>query len=326
MKAIVYRNDGSLEVLKCEETVKPTAVDDGVLIKVCAASANPLDYHLLGHPFMRRLLFKRTKLKITRPGRDVAGEVEAVGSHVTRFKPGDAVFGWSGGAFAEHTCTSESALVMKPDDVTFEQAACVPVAAITALQGLRDKGELQSGQKVLINGASGGVGTFAVQIAKAFGAEVTGVCSTRNVEMVRAIGADQLIDYTKQDFTQSGQRYDLILDCYATRSLRACRRALNPRGRYVGVGGPIGSMIGMLAGQVTQLLFSSFVRQKFVSFMANLNQDDLAFLGRLMEDRKVTPVIDRHYRLSDVPEAIRYLAKGHARGKVVISMKDNNSP
>lgn len=324
MKAIVYDNDGSREALRCEEIEKPIAGDDEVLIKVRAASVNPLDYHLLGHPLMRRMLFARTKLKITRPGRDVAGEVEAVGSLVTQLKPGDRVFGWSGGAFAEYTCTSASALVIKPDNVTFEQAASVPVAAMTALQGLRDKGKIQSGQKVLINGASGGVGTFAVQIAKSFGADVTGVCSTRNVEMVGSIGANQVIDYTREDFTKRGQRYDLILDCFATHSLSAIRRTLNPRGRYVGVGGPVGSMIGMLAGQLTQLVLSRFVSQKFVSFMAKLNQKDLAIMGKLMEAGKVTPVIDRHYRLSEVPEAIRYLEEGHARGKVVITLEHNN--
>jgi NADPH:quinone reductase-like Zn-dependent oxidoreductase len=325
MKAIVYHNDGSLDVLRCEEIEKPTAGDDEVLIKVRAASLNPLDYHLLRHPFIRRLLFARSKLKITRPGRDVAGEVGAVGSNVTQFKPGDAVFGSCGGAFAEYTSTSESAVVIKPDNVTFEQAASVPVAAMTALQGLRDKGQIQSGQKVLINGASGGVGTFAVQIAKSFGAEVTGVCSTRNVEMVRSIGADQVIDRTQEDFTKSGQHYDLILDCFATHSLSAIRRVLNPKGRYIGVGGPFGSMIGMLAGQFTQLVLSRLVSQKFVSFMAKLNKEDLAILSELMEDRKVTPVIDRRYGLSEVPEAIRYLEEGHARGKVVITLEHHNT-
>jgi NADPH:quinone reductase-like Zn-dependent oxidoreductase len=324
MKAIVYHNDGSLEVLKCEEIEKPTAGDDEVLIKVRAAALNPLDYHLLEHPFIRRMLFKRTKQKITRPGRDVAGEVEAVGSLVTQFKPGDEVFGWSGGAFADYTCTSESALVMKPYNVTFEQAASVPVAAITALQGLRDKGHIQSGQKVLINGASGGVGTFAVQIAKSFGADVTGVCSTRNVDMVRSIGAAQVIDYTQEDFTKRGERYDLILDCFATHSLSECRRALTPKGRYIGAGGPFGSMIGMLAGQIKQLVFSRLVSQEFVSFMARLNQEDLATIAELMEAGKVTPVIDRRYRLSEVPEAIRYLEEGHARGKVIITLEHDN--
>jgi NADPH:quinone reductase-like Zn-dependent oxidoreductase len=319
MKAIVYHNDGSLEVLKCEEIEKPTAGDDEVLIKVSAAALNPLDYHLLRSPFIRRIMFALTKLKIKRPGRDVAGEVEAVGSRVTQFKPGDAVFGACGGAFAEYTCASESSFVMKPDNVTFEQAAAVPVAALTALQGLRDKGQIQSGQKVLINGASGGVGTFAVQIAKSFGADVTGVCSTRNVDMVRSIGADQVIDYTQEDFTKSGKRYDLILNCYATHSLLEYRRALNPKGRYVGVGGPVGSMLSILAGQIRQLVFSRFVSQKFVSFIAKLNQKDLGIMGKLMEAGKVTPVIDRRYRLSEVPEAVRYLEEGHARGKVVMN-------
>jgi NADPH:quinone reductase-like Zn-dependent oxidoreductase len=324
MKAIVYHNEGTLEILKCEEIEKPTAGEDEVLIKVRAAALNPLDYHLLGHPFIRRMLFANTKLNTTRPGRDVAGEVEAVGGDLKRFKRGDAVFGWCGGAFADYTCTSASTLVIKPDNVTFEQAASVPVAALTALQGLRDKGKIQSGQKVLINGASGGVGTFAVQIAKAYGAEVTGVCSMRNVDMVGSIGADQVIDYTREDFTAGGQRYDLILDCFATHSLSAIRRVLNPNGRYVGVGGPVGSMIGLLAGQVRQILLSSFSSQKFVSFMAKLNQDDLATIGELMKEGKVTPVIDRRYRLSEVPEAVKYLEKGHARGKVVITFEPDN--
>lgn len=324
MKAIVYHKEGVQEVLKCVEIEKPTAGDDEVLIKVRAAAGNPLDYHLLRHPFLRRMLLARTKQKITRPGRDVAGEVEAVGSLVTQFKPGDAVFGACGGAFAEYTCTTESTLVRKPDDVTFEQAASVPVAALTALQGLRDKGQLQPGQKVLINGAAGGVGTFAVQLAKTFGAEVTGVCSTRNVEMVRSIGADQVIDYTREDFTESGQRYDLILDCFATHSFLECRRVLNPRGRYIGIGGPFGSMIGVMAGQIKELAISLFVSQKFVTFMAKLNQEDLNTVGKLIADRKVTPVIDRRYQLSEVPEAVRYLEEGHARGKVVITLEHAN--
>jgi NADPH:quinone reductase-like Zn-dependent oxidoreductase len=321
MKAIVYHNDGSHEVLKCEEIARPTVGDDEVLIKVRAAALNPLDYHLLGHPFIRRILSKQ---KIKRPGRDVAGVVEAVGSLVNEFKPGDAVFGWSGGAYAEYTCTSESSLVKKPDNVTFEQAASVPVAAVTALQGLRDKGKIQSGQKVLITGASGGVGTFAVQIAKSFGADVTGVCSSRNVEMVRSIGADRVIDYTREDFTQSGQRFDLILDCFATHSLSDYRRILNPEGRYVGVGGPVGSITGMLAGQIRQLVLSRFVSQTFVSFMAKLNKEDLVTLRELMQTGKVMPVIDRRYPLNEVPEAIRYLEEGHARGKVVINLEHHN--
>src|SRR5438128_9376472 len=240
MKAIVYRNYGSPDVLRLEEIQKPTAGDDEILIKVRAAAVNPLDLLFRGTSYMVRMITGLRKPKDTRLGVDVAGQVEAVGRNVTQFKPGDAVFGTCKGAFAEYVCASESAVVVKPDNVTFEQAASVPIAALTALQGLRlgglglgglgDKGHIQPGQKVLINGAAGGVGTFAVQIAKSFGADVTGVCSTRNVEMVRSIGAKQVIDYTREDFTKSGQRYDLILDCVGNHSLLAHRRALNPNG------------------------------------------------------------------------------------------------
>src|SRR4051812_30697744 len=228
MKAIVYFDYGSPDVLKCEEIEKPKLADDEVLIRVRAASINPLDWRLMrGAPYIARLLFGLRKPSVTQPGRagrDVAGQIEAIGRNVTQFKPSDEVFGACQGALAEYACASESKLVMKPDNVTFEQAASVPVAALTALQSLRDKGEIRAGQKVLINGAAGGVGTFAVQIGKSFGAEVTGVCSTRNVEMVRAIGADHVIDYTLEDFTEGGQRYDLILDCHASHSLSECRR------------------------------------------------------------------------------------------------------
>jgi NADPH:quinone reductase-like Zn-dependent oxidoreductase len=236
------------------------------------------------------------------------------------------VFGWCGGAFAEYACASESALAMKPDNVTFEQAASVPVAGLTALQGLRDKGQIQPGQKVLINGAAGGVGTFAVQIAKSFGADVTGVCSTRNVDMVQSIGADRVIDYTREDFTKSGQHYDLIFDLVANHSFSARRRVLNPKGMYIGAGimGLGGSMIGLLTRRIVELVLSLFVSQKFVTFMAKLNQGDLTIMGELMEAVKVTPVIDRRYRLSEVPVAIRYLEEGHARGKVVITFEFNN--
>src|SRR5713226_4674615 len=236
MKAIVYHNDGSPDILKLEEIERPTPGDDEVLIRVRAASVNPLDSGLSRHPFLRRILFAMSKSKINRPGRDVAGQVEAVGSNVTQFKPGDAVFGLCGGAFAEYANASQSALVLKPDNASFEQAATVPLAGITALQGLRDKGKIQPGQKVLINGAAGGVGTFAVQIAKSFGAEVTGVCSTRNVDMVRSIGADHVIDYAHEDFTKGGLRYDLIFDCIGNHSLSACRHILNVKGICVMVG------------------------------------------------------------------------------------------
>lgn len=300
----------------------PTAGEDEVLIKVRAASVNPLDYHLVRHPLMRRILSALSKQKANLPGRDVAGEVEAVGSKVTRFKPGDAVFGACGGAFAEYACATESALAMKPNSVSFKQAAAVPVAGLTALQGLRDKAKLQPGQRVLINGAAGGVGTFAVQIAKSFGAEVTGVCSTTNVEMVRTIGADRVIDYTRQDFTKSGEPYDLIYDLVANHSFAAIRSVLKPKGMYLGAGvlGLRGSMLRLLARMTTQLAFAPFVTQNFVTLMAKIRKEDLTIIGDLIAAGKVTPVIDRSYSLSDVREAIRYLGEGHARGKVIIEV------
>src|SRR5437016_5298238 len=327
MKAIVYNNYGSPDVLKLEEIEKPTAGDDEVLIRVLAASVNPIDSGSARHPFLRRILSATSKSKINRPGRDVAGQVEAVGSNVTQFKPGDSVFGLCGGAFAEYTCASQSALVMKPDNSSFEQVASVPLAGLTALQGLRDKGKIQPGQKVLINGAAGGVGTFAVQIAKSFGAEVTGVCSTRNVEMVRSIGADHVIDYTREDFTKSGQYYDLIFDLVANHSFSARRRVLSPNGIYIGAGiiGLGGSMVRLLSHQITELVLSRFVSQKFVTLMAKLSKEDLTILRELMEAGKVTPVIDRCYSLSEVPQAIRHLEEGHARGKIVITVEYNNT-
>ncbi len=323
MKAAVYTRYGPPDGLQIRDVEKPVPNDNEVLIRVRAASMNPLDYHLWRHPFIRRILSALSKLKINRPGRDVAGQVEAVGRNVTQFKPGDAVFGLCGGAFAEYACTSESALVVKADNVTFEQAASVPVAALTALQGLRDKGKIQPGQKVLINGAAGGVGTFAVQIAKSFGADVTAVCSTRNVDMVRSIGADRVIDYTREDFTKSGQHYDLIFDLVANHSFSARRRVLSPKGIYIGAGivGLGGSMIGLLTRGIAELVLSRFVSQKFVTFMAKLSKEDLTIMRELMKAGKVTPVIDKRYRLSEVPEAIRYLQEGHARGKVVITLE-----
>src|SRR5437899_3150312 len=308
MKAIIYDNAGPPGALKLAEIEKPTAGDDEVLINVRAASVNPLDVGLLRHPFLRRIVSALSKLKNNRPGRDVAGHVEAVGRNVTHFKPGDAVFGWCGGAFAEYARTSQSKLVMKPDNASFEQAAAVPVAALTALQGLRDKGKIQPGQKVLINGAAGGVGTFAVQIAKSFGADVTGVCSTRNVAMVRSIGADHVIDYTQEDFTKGEQRYDLILDNVGNHSLLQYRRALTPKGIFVIVGGPnSGQWIGPMVTPIKALMLSPLVSQKFAPFLAELNQEDLAIMRDLMQAGKVTPVIDRRYKLSEVPAAIRYL-------------------
>ncbi len=324
MKAIVYHRYGSPDVLKCEEIEKPTAEDNEVLIKVRAASVNPADWHLMeGKPSFARLLFGVLKPKVTRLGLDVAGQVEGVGRKVTQFKLGDEVFGACRGACAEYACASESKLAMKPANVTFEQAASVAVAALTALQGLRDKGQIQPGQKVLINGAAGGVGTFAVQIAKSFGAQVTGVCSTRNVDMVRSIGADRVIDYTQQDFTKSGEHFDLIFDLVANHSLSAFRCVLNPKGIYVGAGiGPGRSMISFLVrAALAAPVLSRFVTQKFVIFIARINKEDLTVMRDLMERKKVTPVIEKRYRLSEVPEAIRYLATGHARAKLVITLE-----
>jgi NADPH:quinone reductase-like Zn-dependent oxidoreductase len=322
MKAIVYSAYGSSDVLKCEEIEKPTAGDDEVLIKVHAASVNPLDWRLMrGRPYILRIMFGLRKPKI-RPGRDVAGQVETVGSNVKQFKPGDAVFGVCKGAFAEYACAAESRLAIKPDNVTFEQAASVPVAAFTALQGLRDKGRIRPGQRVLINGASGGAGTFAVQIAKSDGTEVTGVCSTRNVGMVRSIGADHVVDYTQEDFTTLGQRYDLILDCVGNHSLLALRRVLSPRGTCVIVGAPKKvSLIGVLALWTATWVWSRFGNRKYVMFIAKSSQEHLSTMRELMTAGKVTPVIDKRYGLSEVPEAVRYLEEGHARGKVVISLE-----
>ncbi len=322
MKAIVYHSYGPPDVLGCEDVERPTAGDDDVLLKVRAAAVNPLDWHFMrGAPYLVRLMTGLRKPKLTRLGADVAGEVEAVGRNVTRFKPGDEVFGACRGAFAEYACAAESALALKPDNVTFEQAAAVPVAAITALQGLRDKGHIQPGQKVLINGAAGGVGTFAVQIAKSFGAEVTGVCSTRNVDRVRSVGADQVLDYTREDFTQNGQRYDVIFDCIGNHTLSACRRVLTPKGIYIMVGGPTGRWIRPFDRSIQALVLSWFVSQSLVTAQTKRSQEDLAILRDLLQTGKVTPVIDRSYRLSEVPEAIRYLEGGHARGKVVVTLE-----
>lgn len=322
MKAIVYRKYGSPDVLQCEEVEKPITGNDDVSIKVRAASVNPYDWHFMrGTPYFIRLLTGLRKPKTIRLGVDVAGQVEAVGKNITQFKPGDEVFGTCKGAFAEYACCAESEVVLKPANVTFAQAASVPIAGLTALQGLRDKGQIQPGQKVLVNGAAGGVGTFAVQIAKSFGAQVTGVCSTRNVEMVRSIGADRVVDYTQEDFTKSGQRYDMLFDCIGNHSLRACVRVLHPKGIHVGAGGPSGRWgISPMVGFLKKLVVSRFVSQKFVAFIAKVTKDDLAILRDLMLAGKVTPVIDRHYRLSEVAEAIRYLEEGHAQGKVAITL------
>jgi len=329
MKAIVYCDYG-LANLKLEEVEKPVPNDDQILVRVRAASVNPYDWHFIeGTPkIMRAMGVGLRKPKDTRVGVDFAGTVEAVGKNPAaagQFKPGDEVFGGKGGAFADYVCPRAGrAVALKPANITFEQAASVNIAGITALQALRDKGKVQSGQKVLINGASGGVGTFAVQIAKSLDADVTGVCSTRNVDLVRSLGADHVIDYTKEDFTKSGQRYDVILDNVGTQPLLSFRRVLIPKGKYVmiGGGGPNDQgLIGPLFRPIKAMLLSPFVSQEMGMFMADTNQKDLAVLADLMQSGKVKPVIDRTYKLSEVPAAIAYLEQGHARGKVVITVE-----
>jgi NADPH:quinone reductase-like Zn-dependent oxidoreductase len=321
MKAIVYRKNGPAEVLTCEELEKPVPSDKEVLIKVHAAAVNPLDYHLMkGGPALARLLFGRGKLK--RPGVDAAGVVNAVGPGVTLSKAGDAVFGACRGAFAEYAIAPESSLVPKPANVAFEDAAASPIAALTALQGLRNRGKIQPGQNVLINGASGGVGTFAVQLAKIFAAHVTAVCSARNADLVRSRGADRVIDYAQEDFSKGAARYDLILDLAGNHPFSACQRVLNPRGIHVGAGILAGSksLLVMFAGLIGTLLVSRFSRQKFVTYMAKANREDLAFIADLLASGKLKPVIDKRYTLVEVPEAMRYQGTWRARGKLVIGL------
>src|SRR5437879_4207583 len=327
MKAIVYCDYGFAN-LKLAEIAKPTPTDDQILVKVHAASVNPLDWHFIeGTPkIMRAMGVGLRKPKDPRLGVDFAGTVEVVGKNVTQFKPGDEVFGGRDGAFAEYVCPrADRAVTLKPANITFEQAASVNIAGITALQAVRDKGKVQPGQKVLINGASGGVGTFAVQIAKSFGAEVTGVCSTRNLEMVRSLGADHVIDYTKEDFAKGDQHYDVILDNVANHSLSECRRVLTPKGIYVMIGGGgvnEQGFVGPLGKALKAALFSKFVSQKMGMMMADPSTKDLTLLADMMQSGKIKPVIDRTYKsLSEVPEAIRYLEEGHARGKVVITVE-----
>src|SRR5436309_5266680 len=326
IKAIVYCDYGVTN-LKLEEIEKPIPNDDQILVRVRAASVNPYDWHFVeGTPKIIRLMgVGLRKPKDTRVGVDFAGTVEAVGKNVTQFKPGDEVFGGRGGAFAQYVCPRATrAVALKPASVSFEEAASVNIAGITALQAVRDKGKVQPGQKVLINGASGGVGTFAVQIAKSLGADVTGVCSTRNVDLVKSLGADRVIDYTKEDFTKTGQRYDVILDNVGNQPLLSFRRALIPKGKYVmiGGGGPNDQgLIGPLFRPIKAMLLSPFVSQEMGMFMADTNQKDLAVLADLMQSGKVKPVIDRTYKLSEVPAAIAYLEQGHARGKVVITVE-----
>jgi NADPH:quinone reductase-like Zn-dependent oxidoreductase len=319
MKAIVQMRYGSPDVLQLRDIDTPAVKDDEVLGRVHAAAVNIGDWHLMrGEPYVMRLVVGLLKPKREVPGLDIAGQVEAVGRSVRRFRPGDEVFGWCKGAFAEYACAAENNLLPKPPDLSFEQSAAVGDSAFTALAAVRDQGKVQPGQRVLVNGASGGVGTFAVQIAKAFGAHVTGVCSTRNIDMVRSIGADQVIDYTKDDFTQTGQHYDAILDLVGTRPLSDCRRALTPRGTYVVVGvRNMGRWFG-LGRQFKTLLSSPFVHQRMRVFVVRHTGDDLAVLKELVEAGKITPVIDRRYTLSQLPEALRFQGEGHPRGKIVI--------
>jgi NADPH:quinone reductase-like Zn-dependent oxidoreductase len=321
MKAIVQPRYGSPDVLELKEIDTPAVGDGDVLVRVRAAALNPLDWHgVRGVPYFLRLGSGLIKPRDGVPGVDVAGHVEAVGKNVTRLRPGDDVFGLCKGTLAECVCGGEKLLLPKPAALSFEQAAAVPLAGLTALQGLRDPGRIKEEQKVLIVGASGGVGTFAVQIARSFGADVTGVCSERNVDMVRSIGADHVVDYTREDFTRTAERYDLILDMAGTRSLWDCRRALTPRGTYVVVGAPSGRWLTGPDRFVKALVVSLFVSQRLVPFVAKASGEDLVVLKDLIEAGKVTPVIDRSYRLTEAAPALRYLEDGHARGKVVITL------
>ena len=321
MKAIIQTRYGSPDVLQFTDVDKPVAKDDEVLVHVHAAAINIGDWHLLrGMPYVVRLVAGLRRPRREVPGLDIAGQVEAVGADVREFGPGDEVFGWCKGAFAEYACAAASNLLPTASNLTLEQSAAVGDSAFTALAAVRDQGKVQSGQRVLINGASGGVGTFAVQIAKAFGANVTGVCSAANLDMVRSIGADEVIDYRTEDFTQTEQRYDVILDLVGSRSLSDCRSALTRRGTYVVVGvKDVGRWLG-LGRQFKALLLSPFVRQRIRVFVVRHNRQDLAVLKELVEAGKVVPVIERRYALRDVPEALRYQGEGHTRGKSVISL------
>lgn len=323
MRAVVARCYGSADVLKVEEVARPTVADDAILVRVRAAAVNPLDWHFMrGEPYLVRLEAGIGAPKDIRVGEDFAGTVEAVGRNVRRFQVGDAVFGSRSGAFAEYLSVPEDrAVAKKPARVSFAEAAAVPIAAVSALQALREHGELKAGEKVLINGASGGVGTFAVQLAKAGGAEVTGVCSTRNVERVRALGADHVVDYTREDFTAGATRYDLIVDTVGNHGLFELRRVLGPRGAVVIVGGPSDNRwVGPLTGVARGWLLSLFVKQKFGMMLAHMDRADLELLGDLLQQGRLQPVIDRHYPLADAAAAMRYVEAGHAQGKVIIDV------
>lgn len=322
MKAVYREIYGSADILEIKEVDKPVPKDNQMLIKVCAVSINPLDWHVMrGEPFLVRLMgFGITKPKHHIFGADMAGVVEAVGKNVTKFKVGDEVFGSGMGAFAEYACLGEKTTAHKPSNLTFEQAASVPIAGLTALQALRDKGQLQQGQNVLINGASGGVGTFAVQIAKALGVHVTGVCSGKNVEMVRSIGADEVIDYTKENYWEIDKQYDLIIDNAAFYSISKPLKALKATGIYVPIGGG-SSTLNALQSLVFNPIIAKFKGRKVVSFIANMNQTDLIFLKELLESGKVVPVIEKTYSLTETPQAIKHVETGHTKGKVVISVE-----
>jgi NADPH:quinone reductase-like Zn-dependent oxidoreductase len=323
MKAIVYRRYGPPDVLTLEEIEKPTPAPNEVLIRVRAASVNPYDWHFMrGTPHFMRIFVGIGKPKSPRLGKDLAGEVEAVGAAVTRFKPGDAVFGGGTGSFAEYACGKESDLALKPEGFTFQQAASIPIAGLTALQGLRDVARVQQGQSVLIVGAAGGVGTFAVQIARNSGADVTGVCSTRNLEMVRSLGAGRVIDYTQEDFTRSAQRYDVIFDLVGNHSLAAIRRALEPAGTFVscGGGGPEKGSLDLLLPMLQRPVAALFTKQKLLGVLVKINPADLALLAETIQTGKLSPVFDKTYSLQEVPDAIRHVETGHARGKVTIAV------
>jgi NADPH:quinone reductase-like Zn-dependent oxidoreductase len=320
MKAIVQERYGDHSVLQLRDIAAPVPAEDEVLVRVVAASVNPYDWHTMtGTPYVGRMYIGLRRPSRTIRGSDYAGVVEAVGAAVTKFKPGDEVFGRRDGAFAELLCTKESQPARKPARVSFEQAAAVPIAGLTALEALRDRGHVAAGQRVLVNGASGGVGSFAVQLAKWFGAEVTGVCSPRNVEAVGKLGANRVIDYTRTDFTREGIRYDLIVDIAGNRSIAARRRALTPRGRLVVVGGPkTGTVLGPMGSLLRVMAVSPFVGQTLIGMLAHANVDDLTLMAELMDNGVVTPLIERTYPLDEVPEAMRYLGEGHARGKLVV--------
>lgn len=324
MKAITYKQYGSADVLELRDVPKPGVAGDNVLVRVRAASANPYDWHFMrGVPYIARLMATGVrKPKQTVPGTDVAGDVEAVGDGVTRFRRGDEVFGQVGaGTFAEYVSAPEQLLALKPSNLSFEQAAAVPLAGVTALQGLRDAGKIRAGQKVMIVGASGGVGTFAVQLAKWYGAEVTGVCSTANLDLVRSIGADHVVDYTREDYTRSSQRYDLIFQLGGTASPGSLRRVLTPKGTLVlSSGDSPGRVIGPVDRIIKALMLSPFVSQRMPALVAKASSADLQILKEMIEAGSVTPVVDRTYSLSDTAEAIRYVESGHARGKVVVAV------